>query len=412
MADSKKQGVNAVGKNINIVTTINEATPEKQIVLTEEAYKKILENAVRVKELEMQATLGKEREIFQAQIDGLQNKLANLPESLKKEQETNAELVALLEQMGSKVAEKKFQKANDAFQENEFTKTDKILMEIEEKEKLSKKHFGEIAYARGTVAEKDLRWKDSVEHYARAAQLNPCFKALIKAQERANYAGDYNSALSFGLDAQKSAIKEYGKDSLQYAGILNDLGTVYNRLKDYKTAERLHTEALKIRQNKLGKKHQDVALSINNLGGIYKEQNQYREATYFFKRALNIYKETLGTKNPRTAITLDNLGGAYRELGEFKKAKPLLKQALKIRKEVLRDNHPDIASSLNNFGSLYFMQGQYKKAEPFIRQALEIFEATLGLEHPNTTLLKSNYELLKKDMANADKTTPKIKPMA
>ena len=399
MDESGDQNTKIDGDN-NTVNNIQQSAREGQIILTEEIYKESLENAVRVKELEMQATLGKEREIFQAQIDELKNSLANLPESLKKEQEKNAELVALLEQREGKIAEKKFQKAIDAIKENEFAKADKILIEIEAKEKLSKKEFGIIAHTRGEIAEQDIRWHDAAKHFARAAQINPCYRHLILAEKFAVNTGDYDSALSFGEEAKKAAFKEHGEDTEEYATSLNNLGKVYSSKKQYKKAELFYDESLKIRQDKLGKKHPDVAQSLNNLGGIYQKKNQHRDATHFFKKALNIHKEILGLKHRDSATTLNNLGAAYRELGELKEAKPLIKRALKIRKEILGDNHPETANSYNNLGGLYCEQEKYTQALPMFQQALEILEATLGLNHPDTKQAKNNYELLKKDMAN------------
>ena len=377
-----------------------QSTPEPHIVIPKEIYKESLENAVRVKEFELQVAHNDEKIKLYEQIDGLQNKLANLPESLKKAQKKNAELVDRLEKMGSKPAEKKFQKATDALKENEFAKADKILIEIEETETLNKKNFGKIAYARGQIAEHELRWHDAAKHYARAAQFDPCYRNLILAEKFAIDTGDYDSALSLGEEAKKAAIKEHGEDSKEHATSLNNLGTVYSNKKQYKKAKLLYEESLKIRQDILEKKHPDIATSLNSLGVIYQEQEQHREATYFLKRSLNIYKEAFGMKHPRTADVLSNLGAAYRELGEFTKAKPLIKRALNIRKEIFGDNHPDIANSYNNLGGLYIQKKQYKKAEPYFRQALEILETTLGPDHPHTILVKGYYEKTKKVLAN------------
>ncbi len=411
MSDKKNQKTGQFGFGNKSKTTINQSIAKGQIVLTEEIYKQILENTVKATESGIKDAHNDEKVQLYKQIDGLQNKLANLPESLKKEQKKNAKLVARLKQMGGKVAEKKFKKAIDAFKKNEFAKADKILIEIEETERLDKQDFGEIAYARGDIAEQDVRWHDAFKHYTRASQLDPCFKNLVCAQGLAIDLRSYDSVLSFGKDAKKAAIKEYGEDSKEYATILNNIGVAYNGLKDYESAERLHTEALEIRENIFGKKHPDVGMSLHNLGGVYQEQDQHTKATHFFKKSLNISKKSLGLKHHGTATTLNNLGGAYTALGEFKKAKPLLKQALKINKEILGDNHPNTAGSLYQLGVLYGEQGQYKKAELFNRQAVEIIENAFGPDHHDTKLFKKNHELIKKILANTKKP-PSIKFMA
>ncbi len=413
MSKKIKQTTFQIGFKNHATTTADLSVPEGYMLVEKEEHnkrleehKERLEDKLQIKELALKNAHNDEKMQLYAHIYDLKNSLANLPDSLKKEQEKNAELVALLEQMGSKVAEKKFKKAMDAFNETEFSKADKILAEIEDNEKISKKEFGVIAYTRGEIAEQDIRWHAAAKHYTRAAQLDPCFLTLIMAERLAIDIGDYDSALSFGEEAKKAAFKEHGEDSEEYATSLGNLGLVHIKQKKYKLAEQLHTEALEIRQNKLGKKHPDVANSLNNLGGIYQEQGQYTKAKYFFRRALNIYKETLGAKHPSTAEALINLGGAYRELGEFREAKPRLKQALNIQEKILGINHPHTANSFNNLGGIYQEQKQYRQALPMFQQALEILEATLGLEHPNTKKARINYEKTKKCIANAEKPHP------
>ncbi len=400
MDESGDQNTNIDGDN-NSVTNVEQSISENQMVIPKEIYRENLENAVKRKELELQVAAHNDEKIqLYKQIDDLKNSLANLPESLKKAQERNAELEVLLKHGDNKVVEKKLKRAMNAIKENNFTKADNILTEIEETEKLDKKDFGSIAYARGAVAEQDIRWQDAAEHYTRAAQLNPCFENLISAQTLSRSIGDYNSALSLAQKATKAAIKEHGEDSKQYARSISNLALVHMDQKKYELAEPLLKESLKIRENIFGKKSPEVALSLTNLGGIYQEKEQHREATNFLKRALNIQKESLKGKHPDTATILSNLGGSYGMLGDFKKAKPFIKRALKIRKEIFGDNHPDTANSYYNLGGLYSRQGQYKKAEPFALQALEILEAILGLEHPKTKRAKINYENIKKHLAN------------
>ncbi|MCA8836205.1 MAG: tetratricopeptide repeat protein, partial [Proteobacteria bacterium] len=367
---------------------IVQSKSEDHIVLTEEIYKQILENAVKARESELRDAHGEERAILQAQIDELKSRQADPEKALQDEQELKIKIRADLEREGNEIGNKKLMEAWDALEEGNFSKADDLFAEIEAREELAVKRSARAAFARGEIAEQEIRWYDAAKHYARAAQVDPSFDTLMKAQELAFSIGDYYSALSFGKDAKKAAIKEHGKDTEEYAASLNDIGVVYDRLKEYKLAEPLHKEALKIRQDILGKKHPDIAKSLNNLGGIYLEKKQYKEATYFLKRALNINKEMLGIKHSLTATTLNNLGGSYRDMGEFKKAKPLLKQALKIRKEILGDNQPDTANSYNILGGFYSMQGQYKKADPYLWQALEILEMTLGPDHPDTILVK------------------------
>ncbi len=412
MSDSKEQHTKIKGDGNTVNNELHFHKSNSEIKIPYEDFQRRIELERKDAIEEHKKASDAEKVELEQKIAELDRRLADVPKAFEELQKRNAELEELVKHGDNKAIEKKFQKAVDAFKETDFTKADKILIEVEENEQLTKKEFGDIAYARGNVAEQEVRWNDAAKHYARSAQLDPCFETLISAQRLSHSIGDYNSALSLAQKATKAAINEHGEDSKQYARSISNLALIHMDQKKYKLAEPLHKESLKIRENIFGKKSPEVAESLNNLGGIYLEQEQYREATYFLRRALNISKESLGLKHYVTATILNNLGSSYRALGEFKKAKPFLKQALKIRKEILRDNHPDIANSYNNLGGLYSQQGQYKKADPYFWQALEILETTLGPDHPHTILVKGYYEENKKHLANTEKTRTPIKPLA
>ncbi len=288
----------------------------------------------------------------------------------------------------------KMTQANAAIKNGDFDKADKILIEIEKTAKLSMQEFAEIAYARGEVAEQEIRWKDAVKHYVRAAQLNPNVETLSMAQRFTHSTGDYDSALSFGNDLKKIIISKHGAESEEYASSLNNIGVVYQEMEQYKEAKPLHEEALKIRKKVLEKNHPDIAASLCNLGTIYISEGHFKEAEKNFKQALDIQKKTPEENHPYTASTLVNLARLYSNTGRYKKAEALFLQALDIQHAFFGKKHPDIAVNLNNIGGLYFEQGKYKKAEPFCIEALEICETILGPNHPDTELYKQNYERL------------------
>ena len=406
MADSKKQRITAIGKDIKIDASITHVHNDNP--LTSEQFKRIIQLERKDAIEECTKASDAEKVKLEQKIAELDRRLADVPKAFQEFKERIARLESILEREGNEIGNKKLVEARDALEKGDFSKADELFAEIEAREELAVKRSARAAFARGEIAEQEIRWYDAVEHYTRAAHLNPCFENLISAQKLTFDVGTYDSSLSFGLDAQKVAIKEHGEKSNQYATSLNNLANVYLIQKQYKEAEPLLKEALKIIQDIFGKKTPEVAMSLNNLGGMYQEKKQYREATYFFKRAFNISKETLGVKHTLTATTLNNLGGTYNTLGEFRTAKPLLKQALKIRKEILGDNHPDTANSYNILGGLYANQGHYAKAEPYLWQALEILEMTLGPDHPDTIWAKGYYEENKKALATTQKTKPSV----
>ncbi len=284
-------------------------------------------------------------------------------------------------------------KVPDMLEKGDFSKAEKILAKAEATEKLTLQEFANVAFSRGQIAYQELRWQDAAEHFARAARLDPDFTNLLRAQSLAHQIGDYDSALFFGMEAQKTAISEYGEESEEYASIINNLGETYRMQGRNNDAEPLHREALRIRKNVLGEDNQLTASSYNNLGGVYSSQGNYKEAELFIRKALEIDKKILGDDHHKVAKDLNNLGTIYQYQGNYKDAESSYKQALDIRKKKLPSNHPDIANSLNNLAVLYGKKkNKHKDIGRFYQHAIEILESNFGSDHPDTKMVRGNYE--------------------
>ncbi len=283
-------------------------------------------------------------------------------------------------------------KTSDLLKKGDFFKADKILADAEATEELTLQEFANVAFTRGEIAAHELRWKDAAEHYARAVRLDSNFKNLIRAQFIAYTIGDYESALSFGMEAKKVAIAEYGEESEEHAKTLNNLGETYSAQGKIKEIEPLHKEALRIRKKIFGENHLLTASSFANLGGAYSSQGKYKEAELFIRKALEISKKILGVEHPNIATSLNSLGTTYEFQGNYKKAESSYKQALDIRKKTLGKNHPDIASSFNNLAVLYEKKTKHRDVESFYLRAINILESNFGSEHPDTKLVQGNYE--------------------
>ena len=413
MSDKINQITLQFGFKNNATTTANLPVPEGYTPDEKEEYKKRLEehkenleNAVKRKELELQVAHNDEKIELYKQIDGLKNQLLNLLKSFQDAQTRIADLEAIVEDGNDEAVAKKLKTAIDAIKKSDFEKARKLLAEIEKNKKLHTEVLGGIAYARGIIAEQEVRWKDAAECFARSAQFYPCFETLSMAGKFAHATGDYHASLSFSLESQKITPKKYGKKSREYGTAMNNLGAAYRKQGNNKKAEEFFDKALIIRKNVMGKTHGDTGQTLNNLGTLYQENKQYNKAKLFLQQTLKIYQDRVGKNHPQTATILNNLAEIYGELELHKKAERMHKKALKIRQEFLIKNHPDIANSLNNLGLSYCFQGKYKKGVPLIEQALEVLQINFGPYHPHTKTVKENYEALKKYLPNTENTPP------
>ncbi len=442
MSSKKIQKTKQIGWKNESKTIINKSTtiikqtiPEGHIILEEKVYKKSLKDAVEVKELKMKIAHGKEKEILRKEIDDLKTLLANLPESLKKATAYIAKLEKDIKREGNEIGAEKLKEAIEALKQADFSKADKLYADIEDHDKLAVERASRSAFARGGIAEQEIRLIDAAKHFARAAHLNPCFATLVQAQVFALYTDDYDSGLFFSSAAQKTAIAEYGENSKEHGTSINNLAEIYSAQGKYEKAEPLLVQALEIAIKLFGEKNPSVAASYNNIAGLYYAQGQYEKAKPFNKKALAIHNEVvgenhvltstslnnlaeiyreqekynkaiplyrksikicikhLGAKHPETATCFNNLGLVYDSQGNYKKAKELFNKALNIRIKVFGENNPHTATTINNIGGLYFARKNYKKAEPLFLRALKIFESTLGHEHPRTIGIRLNHTL-------------------
>lgn len=341
-------------------------------------------------------------ELFQRIID-FERKDAvvqTIPEGYKENIEDKKNLPkATPEREIDDIGEEKLADAIIALENDDISKADNLFAEIEIREDLAVQRSARAATSRGDIAKQSIRWNDAAEHYAKAARLDPCFETLIAAQKLAYDTGDYDFALSFGLQALRAAIAEYGEKSEKHDIILNNLAGLYTTNKDYHKAELIFNEVLENRTHVLGERHAQIAVTLNNLGTLYREQEQYEKAKPFYEKALDIYEEVFDKNHPYIATTLNNLAELDLKNGEYKKAESRYQRSLNIRLKEFGENHPNTAHGFNNLGGVYCKQGQYKEALPMFQQAIGIVEATLGQEHPQTKLFKRNYELVKKTMA-------------
>ncbi len=209
MSDSKKQGITAIGKNIKIDASITHVHNDNP--LTPEQFERIiqLEREDAVKKYKKASDAEKIK--LEQKIAELDRRLADVPKTFQEFKERIARLESILEREGNEIGNKKLMEAREALEKGDFSKADAIFAEIETREQLAVERSARAAYARGEIAEQEIRWKDAAEHYTRAAQLAPCFKNLIMSQKFSTQIGDYDSALHFALKAKKAAIKEYGK---------------------------------------------------------------------------------------------------------------------------------------------------------------------------------------------------------
>ena len=113
-----------------------------------------------------------------------------------------------------------------------------------------------------------------------------------------------------------------------HSAALNNLGVIYESLKDYQKAKDCYEKAIEINPNYIN--------ALNNLGVIFQELGEYQKAKDCYEKAIEI--------NPNDINALNNLGLTFKELGEYQKAKDCYEKVIEI--------NPNDINALNKLSTL------------------------------------------------------------
>ena len=163
--------------------------------------------------------------------------------------------------------------------------------------------------------------------------------------------------------------KDSDKKDKLYA-TLNQLGLVYNELKEYDKAIFYHTKALEtVRNFKLESNEHQEAVCYNNLGYLYIKQKKYKEAIINFESGL---KDKLIIKDDPDlyALLIDNLAYSRLQISDYNDLPRLFFEALEIRKKL---KEPSVIVSSNiRLSEYYQKQNNPKLAIKFAEDAIII----------------------------------------
>ncbi len=189
-------------------------------ILTKETLDELLEGRIEKRLAEQATTHGDERSKLQSEIDALKKQRRNLDAVLEETKSTNKDLLETLTREGNSIGADKLEAARAALATGDYSAADNLFAEIEARDALAVQSAARAAYARGEIAEAEVRWADAAEHYARAAAYDQTVESLRKAADFAERSGDYPAALRFGELALEKA--RAGNDQLFLGQALNE----------------------------------------------------------------------------------------------------------------------------------------------------------------------------------------------
>ena len=128
----------------------------------------------------------------------------------------------------------------------------------------------------------------------------------------------------------------------------NNLGILYNQLKEHRKAVKYYEKVIQIQPNFIS--------AYNNLGNTLNELREHRKAIKFYEKVIKL--------QPYHVDAHYNLGNTFKELGEHRNALACYEKAI-----LIQPNHID---TLNNLGILYHKLSDYKKSLIFFEKVIQI----------------------------------------
>lgn len=186
-----------------------------------------------------------------------------------------------------------------------------------------------------------------------------------------------------------------GRDSLEYAASVHQLGQLIHSSSDFARTQSLFEEALEIRRRRVGEEHPLVADCWQSLGLVHADVGRIETGRNFLNRALAI-REKMGP-HQELATVIKNLAGLNYQEGNYPAALSKYRRSLELSEELLDPGHPLLGKALHNVGVAHHVNGDINEAFDHYERALETYEVTRGANHPLIATTHSALAMLYQD---------------
>lgn len=183
------------------------------------------------------------------------------------------------------------------------------------------------------------------------------------------YMGNYKNATAHYFNALE--FYEIEKDTLGILAMTNNLGAVFDRLRDFDKALLYYFRAQDLYSHLKPEKRNSFPIPTlyNNIANIYQTKADFKSALQYYEKALLIAEEA--HNKPVQAIALNNLGKLhFYDLKQPKQALEYLLRGLKLREEY--KDKPEIARSLVFLSSYYLQQKNLPEAQQYVDRAINL----------------------------------------
>jgi tetratricopeptide (TPR) repeat protein len=161
--------------------------------------------------------------------------------------------------------------------------------------------------------------------------------------------GNYSQALSYGIEALSLRRKNLGKNHMDVASSLSELGIVYYAREDFDKSLSSFREAMRIysKAPDCAERSTRICSLLNNIGCVHYSMGKVATSLSTFNECLGLQRSFMGKLTGDTmskvlynmSITLCNTGIVTSKQGNLDNALSLLEEGLMVQYSVLPDDH-------------------------------------------------------------------------
>jgi tetratricopeptide (TPR) repeat protein len=211
------------------------------------------------------------------------------------------------------------------------------------------------------------------------------------------YQGRYAEAAAFYKRARP--LLERGGDRAALATLFHNLGGIDHARGRYAAGEPHARRSVELREAELGPDHVAVAADVAALAALVEGRGRLDEAAALYERALRIFRRKLGPRCAEVALNLSSLAALRQKQRRFREAERLFEDAVRLQERVFGRGHPEVAMTVNNFAFLARERGELRRAISLFTRALRDFRRVLGDTHPHTRLTRANLRAVTAELA-------------
>lgn len=167
-----------------------------------------------------------------------------------------------------------------------------------------------------------------------------------------------------------------------YYSLLVNAALAAKQIKMYGKANKYFTEALSIVEKYYGKESKQYAFVLEHSADLALLTNNIAQYDFLIEELKKYYEKTKGKNSKEYVAVLNDVAFSYYYKQDFEKAAKMMEEVMPLQEKLTGKNSQEYAILVYNIGDCYYELKNCNRAMPFLNEAKKIFES-LNLQSSN-----------------------------